>query len=261
MPPLLEAEVLNETVEELRGMQRHRATVMQSRIRQNNRLAAVVAGFRGYHSGMKEKEREEKFEEARKEITQIMDGDTESDLAPLVKAHMEGIAPLVSLQRTIEKSMLANAKKLPVHAWVEHIDRRGFGVLSLAIVVGEAGNLSNYANPGKVWKRFGCAPHEFGGKNFMGATWKSGKDGKLPGEEWEKFGYSPRRRSIAYLIGEGLIKQNASGPYRARYDFTKDLFQKSHPDYPKQRCHRHGMLLATKMLLRDLWIEWHQKTT
>ena len=87
-------------------------------------------------------------------------------------------------------------------------------------------------------------------------------------------GYSPRRRSIAYLIGEGLVKQNfvsggqgdgrlesesgSAGPYRSRYDQKKAEFAEKHPDYKPLRCHLHGMLLATKLLLKNLWIEWRR---
>ena len=107
----------------------------------------------------------------------------------------------------------------------------------------------------------------------MGATWRSGKHGKLPASEWETFGYSPRRRSIAFLIGEGIVKQNTvgdggsgerpvvtdigrAGPYRQRYDAAKVTFAAGHPDYSKLRVHRHAMLVATKLLLKNLWIEW-----
>jgi len=112
----------------------------------------------------------------------------------------------------------------------------------------------------------------------MGATWRGHSNGKrgekLHASDWEEFGYSPRRRSIAFLIGEGIVIQNwigtngdveletddrCTGPYRTRYDETKARIQELHPDYSKMRCHRHGMLLATKLLLKNLWIEWNQQ--
>jgi hypothetical protein len=152
-------------------------------------------------------------------------------------------------------------------------------LLFLAIVVGECGDLANYANPAKLWRRMGCSPWVFNGKTLMGATWKSGKEGKLPASEWELFGYSPRRRSISYLIGEGILRQNGSqearkayeiggvsyparlarlcGPYRARYDYAKNACAENHPDYKPLRCHLHGMLLGTKLLIKNLWIEWN----
>jgi hypothetical protein len=81
--------------------------------------------------------------------------------------------------------------------------------------------------------------------------------------DWSEFGYSPRRRSIAYIVGEGIIKQNKDadgnpGPYRRRYDVKKAELAERFPDYGEVRCHNHGHLLCTKLLLKNLWIEWCQ---
>lgn len=141
--------------------------------------------------------------------------------------------------------------------WVEMPEQRGFGIESLATIIGETGDLGNYPNPGNLWARMGCAPFQSNGKAFMGATWKAGKEGKLSGEEWTQFGYSPRRRSVAYVIGENLVKQNATGPYRARYNGAKAAAAESHTDWKPLRCHRHAMLLATKLLLKNLCRERH----
>jgi hypothetical protein len=122
---------------------------------------------------------------------------------------------------------------------------------SLGTIIGETGDLSLYANPAKVWKRLGLAP--FNGK--MPSTWRSGKEGKLSSEEWSAIGYSPRRRSVMYVIGESLVKQN-DGDYRKRYDEAKAAIAAAHPDYSKGRCHNHGMLLCVKRLVRDLWKQW-----
>lgn len=263
---------------ELQALQRQRAVILKSRNMQANRLQAVIAGTLGYSSSMPEKERRKKFDEATALINRIKAGEQSHSFARIVLATLEGIKAFNGLKASLEKEMVKLAGKLPVAAWVKAPEQRGFGLLFLAIVIGETGDLANYANPAKVWKRLGCAPHTFDGKTKMGATWKSGKEGKLPALEWEQFGYSPRRRSIAYLIGEGLQKQNfvkpdgagettnepearfiAPGPYRARYDQAKATFQATHPDYKPLRCHLHGMLLAAKLLLKNLWIEWNDR--
>jgi len=136
----------------------------------------------------------------------------------------------------------------------------------------------------------GCAPFESGGVMRMGARWKSAKP-SLSAAEWEEFGYCPRRRSIAFVFGENLVKQNTiagdvnfetaaasasvgnggrggeatdetetreAGPSRLRYDQTKAAKMALEDDeWPKIRCHRHGMLLAVKLLLRELWKTWN----
>jgi hypothetical protein len=252
---------------ELQTLQRNRAVVLKSRNMQANRLQALVAGeCCGYSSSMKEKDRLAAFQKAAKLIKEIdAGGNVQSRINGVVKVTLVGINAFNDMKDSLEKEMVACAKKLPIFDWVQKPEQRGFGPLFLAIVIGETGDLCNYANPAKVWRRLGCAPWAFNGKTLMGATWRSGREGKLPAEEWEAFGYSPRRRSISYLIGEGIVKLNGlvegsarpCGPYRTRYDCAKALIKSKHPDYSDLRCHRHGMLLATKMLLKNLWWEWN----
>src|ERR1051325_5769203 len=205
---------------ELQRLQRKRAIVIKSRVMQSNRLQAVVAGTLGYSAGMPEAERCKKMFEAGALIKAVVQGTGESELASIILCTQAGIGAFDTEQAKLEKAMKKAAQRLPVAKWVEQEEQRGFGLLFLAIVIGETGDLARYANPAKVWRRMGCAPWQFDGKTLMGATWRGGKEGKLPAAEWEAFGYSPRRRSIAYLIGEGAVKQNKS-VYRARYDEGK----------------------------------------
>ena len=127
----------------------------------------------------------------------------------------------------------------------------------------------------------------------MGAQWKRSKPG-LSASEWEEYGYCPRRRSVAFVFGENLVKLNfvsgdsngetesvnaadesyseaegtgvrigetepdVAGPYRLQYDTVKAAkLALEDPDWPKLRCHRHAMLLAVKLLMRELWKAWN----
>lgn len=276
-----------QVCDQLRELQRQRICNLKSRIMICNRLVATVATASGYNAGMEEKERLDRFKQASETIAAVLEGEYENHAcAGIIQATGVAIDGFDRMVKGYEKAMVKLAKQLPSAAWVAEPAQRGFGILSLAIIVGECGDLDNYANPAKVWRRMGCAPYQSDGKTLMPATWRGGKEGKLSAEEWEDVGYSPRRRSIAFLIGEGLCKQNggdrrddtdtgaaangnggtdepqgetekaAVGPYRLRYDETKAKVQREHPDYPKLRCHRHGMLLATKLLLKNLWIDW-----
>lgn len=272
-----------QIVAELKLLQRQRAIVLKSRNMQANRLQAIVAGTLGYYARMPENERKRKFQEAATLIKEVAEGSAECDMKAIIQTTLIGIDAFNKLKNECERKMVLYAKHLPVAAWVDHKDQRGFGPLFLAIVVGESGDLANYANPGKLWRRLSCAPWTFDAQTLMGATWRSGKQGKLPAEAWEAYGYSPRRRSITFLIGEGIVKQNGSGPYRQRYDDAKMQAEKAHPEWTEcvcegtgknkaggkcigcggrgrklLRCHRHAMLLATKLLLKNLWVEWTQ---
>ena len=51
------------------------------------------------------------------------------------------------------------------------------------------------------------------------------------------------------------------GPYRKEYEEARAALKLLHPndpDYPDLRCHRHGMLLATKLFLANLWCVWRE---
>lgn len=269
---------------ELQTLQRRRAWFLKSRNMISNRLQASVAGTIGYNNDMTEADRKKKFVEASALIKQVVAGEVASDVHVIVTTTMVAIDAFNREKDSLEKAMRALAKQLPIAKWVEEDDQRGFGILFLAIVIGETGDLHNYENPAKVWRRLGCAPYTKNGETLMGATWRGrgkSKGNKLHAADWEEFGYSPRRRSISYLIGEGIVKQNGNGPYRARYNYTKTKAGEDHPEWlqcPKcegtgrkgkakcsnckgsgevwMRCHRHGMLLATKLLLKNLWLEW-----
>lgn len=247
---------VSEICDLLHEWQRERSVIIKSRIMLSNRLTAIVAGQNGYKSKMDESERVKLFDEARKLVKRVAAGEENHKSKSIIDIHYLGIKAFLDKESHLEKPMRTAAGELPVAAWASQ--QRGFGLLSLAIVVGEAGNLSNYSTVGKLWKRFGCAPYSYDGETKMGATWRGGREGKLPAEEWEAFGYSPRRRSIAYVIGENLVKLN-KGEYRQRYETAKADAAVRHPDWIKMRCHRHGMLLATKRLLRNLWCEWNSK--
>ncbi len=280
-PPTTEVATASERLQHL---QRQRAWFIKSRIMVANRLQATVAGTIGYSAGMPEKERLAVFRQAAETIKKIVAGEVESDVGILVLTTMPAINAYEVQTKAIDKLMLQAVKTLPIVDWVEMPDQRGFGLQMLSILIGETGDLNNYVNPAKVWRRMGCAPYTHDDKSMMGKTWRSGTKGKLPAAEWEKFGYSPRRRSIAYLIGEGLLKQNGHGPYRKRYLEAKVNAYKRHPETTKdwnwrecdkcgttdavvcQTCggigvtcghaHNHGMLLMTKRLMFNLWMTW-----
>jgi hypothetical protein len=144
----------------------------------------------------------------------------------------------------IESQLVKLAKQLPVAEWV--IGTHGVGIASLAAIVGEAGDLSNYSNPGKLWKRFGL--HVAKGK--APSTWR--KQGGLTAEEWVREGYKLERRAIAYCIGESFVK--VAGPYRDLY------LQRKEYETPrvetKMHAHLRAMRYVTKRFFRELWKAW-----
>lgn len=328
-------QFLADTYSELQNLQRQRAALIKFRVMNENRLCAMVAGSLGYSTNLKESERRKLFTQAAAVVKAVAKGKSDHPFANIIKLVMAGVADIDVAIKDIGKQMETAAAKLPVAAWIKQPEQRGLSLGYLGVIIGETGDLSNYANPGKVWRRLGCAPWQFNGETRMGATWK-GK--KLPAEEWTKFGYSSRRRSVAWLIGTNMVKQNfldrigfeaemenvedaaetthvtegcfgrrksagvrvganeestangivgdpgfvtdvagadeldvgdynvetdsrcarIPGPYRLRYDEAKVTFKERHPDAKPAHCANHAMLLATKLVLKNLWIEWHK---
>lgn len=160
---------------------------------------------------------------------------------------------LKSNRLVLEKQLRDLAMKLPVWEWAEKI--RGFGALGLAQIVGEAGDLSKYANPGKLWKRMGCGMVE-------------GKDGwerqrRVKGAEALKHGYSPQRRAVLYCIGDALVKVGTD--YRELYLKQKLYYaenrvyesgEKAGQPWSKGHCHNAAQRYMEKRLLRELWKAW-----
>lgn len=163
----------------------------------------------------------------------------------------------------VEREMQKAAKAHPVYQkLVEPIN--GFGALGFAQIIGEAGDLSNYSNPAKLWKRMGLG--------LVGNV-RQGK--RTDAAEALAHGYSPRRRSVMFVIGDSLLKRQ--NEYKVLYDARKqyeiekaqaaglevrpakkgDPFdQDAHGFRSMMKIHRRSCRYVEKRLLRDLWRAW-----
>ena len=162
-------------------------------------------------------------------------------------------------RKATEKQMAKRAKALPVYPWVEGV--RGLGALGLAMIVGEAGNLSDYATVSKLWKRLGLA------------VVNGERQQRKPGAEALLHGYSPSRRAVIYALGESLIQ--AKGAYadllRARKEREREKAAEEglivapaakipagkHAQYRSDgHVHNRAKRYMEKRLIRDLWVAW-----
>ncbi|WBU27510.1 hypothetical protein OOZ54_12480 [Rhodopseudomonas palustris] len=164
------------------------------------------------------------------------------------------------------------AMQLPVwKSFGEQI--RGFSATFLGTIIGEAGDLSNYPDHSKLWKRMGLAPFVKDGLAMSGAGWR--KHGGLTKDEWSTFGYSPVKRSRMFVIGDVLLKCNGTGRYRTAYLARKDYeiakaeaaglqvlpagkIPKGRRDefVSQAQVHARAKYYMEKRLLRDLWQAW-----
>lgn len=152
--------------------------------------------------------------------------------------------PLHKAVKEREKRIVAIAETLPAAEWVK--DTRGFGLLGFGLIIAEAGDLNGYANPGKLWKRFGLAV--FDGK----------AQGRRSGDEGIRQGFAPRRRALMWNIGDALVKQGRD--YRIVYLERKEYEAERNPEATKMQHHKRAQRYMEKRLLRDLWNEWRRAT-
>lgn len=230
--------------------------------KQTNAAKALVRRALGYSAGDEEESRAKHAARATRIVTAALAGRPQKvedaaigeALAFDLSVIADGLKPFADARHGIELAMERIARKLPVHEWQKGIV--GFGERALAVIIGEAGNLSGYPKKGHLWKRLGLAPFE--GKAL--STWR--REGGLTAEDWTEAGYSPRRRAEIYaLVSEPLFKHQTArqGPYRAVYDRRRALTALTHPDWTPIHSHMDGLRIMTKALIRDLWREWNRR--
>lgn len=179
----------------------------------------------------------------------------------------ECLLPGQKARKEIEKEMVKLVKTLPAHEWQKTIF--GFGDLALAVVIGEAGNLSNYDHPDKLKKRLGLAPHQ--GKAF--STWR--REGGLSADEWSEAGYSPRRLGQVFSVLEPMFRQQAewaekeqkdgtirpmrpAGHYGLIYYSRRERTATTHSDWTPKHSHNDGLRVMFQAVITDLWSEWRR---
>lgn len=249
------------TISTIRELQSQRIATVKMQMRIDNQCRALIRRAMGWRMDLPEKERE-KLNKSSGELVKAIQKSEAIDpeyavvadkLRSFIVASRESRRPFDAHRKNVEKAMEKSAASLPVWPWVESI--RGFGALGLAIIVGESGDLSNYSNPGKLWKRLGLAVIE-------GKSQRKSIDVAQAAIQ----GYNPRRRSAMWTITDALLK--SAGPYRDLYQQRRLYEVQQHPEFDKgidpktgkQRvtihCHRRATRYAEKRLVRNLWRAW-----
>lgn len=169
--------------------------------------------------------------------------------------------PWEVLEAAQQKVMSSHAKQLPGYGWTKTV--RGFGItssLSFARIIGETGDLSNYATVSRVWKRMGLAVIE-------GERQRKKTDATLAALH----GYVPSRRSLMYVIGESLVKgqlrkageddegSTAIGPYGQAYLDARAKYRERE-GWTKAHAHNAAKRVMEKELLKHLWLAWRADT-
>lgn len=170
-------------------------------------------------------------------------------VAPFVLTLAKAREPIDEYRSMVERSMTSMVRMTSNSGFWSYVDSvRGLGDLSVAIIIGEAGDLAGYSNPGKLWKRFGLAV-------FSGVAQGRKAEG-MTAQDWVERGYAPSRRSAMWVIGDCIIKSNRDGEYRKVYIERKAYEAERDPAMSKMHAHRRAQRYMEKRLLRDLWQAW-----
>jgi hypothetical protein len=232
-----------EILDAIRAAHRERCFAMEQRKRIDLALGAFLRLMLGWRKDLPDSARKAIAAQA----VAIIDG-ADSDWSEIIEASAAARKPFETIEKRCVKQMEKLAQQLPVWSFVEPV--RGFGAASLAVIVAEAGDLSEYSSEAKLWKRMGLA--------VLDGVRQGGLGKNAGADAWIEHGYSPQRRSRMWNIGDTLIKGNREGKYRTAYLRRKEYELSREPEMPKIKAHRRAQRYMEKRLLRDLWRAWRR---
>lgn len=243
--PIPFVSALDEAIAHIRYWHRQRVFAMEQRKRLDLAAGSFLRLMLGWSRDLPEKERAA----IAKRVSEIVDDPAGTEWEAVVAASVAARAPFASIEARAVKEMSRLAETLPV--WSAFGDGvRGFGAASLAVIVAEAGDISLYANPGKLWKRMGLA--------VMGDVRQGGLPKNASAEAWIEHGYNRQRRSRMWNIGDALIKGNRDGQYRTIYLARKEYELARDPEMKPIKAHRRAQRYMEKRLLKNLWQAWRR---
>jgi hypothetical protein len=201
-------------------LQRQRVFCIKSQSRNDRSMESFIATLLGFKASppdgadaaatkAHDAGRKKLFAQAKRIRTEIENGGPNFDCSEW-GPQVEGIASMIlrsaearaswDIHRDgVEKKMKDLARTLP--GWLFVQSTRGISELGLAVIVGEAGDLGDYANPAKLWKRFGLAIKD--GRRQGSVPPNLSKEARAAA--WTERGYVGRRRAEIYVFCDDLL--------------------------------------------------------
>jgi hypothetical protein len=262
----------------LKEMQVLRKFVIKTQIRITNSATALAARMCGYEATDDEASREKQWRRADGIVSRALVGkpplDDDKAVVLAIGEELEmvkfALKPIEHRLDIIKREMARQAACLSLGNFVDAT--HGFNLLGLAVIVGEAGNLSNYSTVRKLWRRLGYGMAQ-GHEDKAYSTWRF--SGGLSKDDWIKAGYSPQRLAEIYgVVTVPLMMHKKKNKYGAVYDARRARTLVTHPEWWVDKngktkltkdgvpCSKHGdedaKRVATKVFMADLWSEWRQ---
>ncbi len=271
---------IDKTCGILKDWQVLRKFIIKVEVENTNRMNALVARYCGYDPTAEDAEK--LWTRAGNIVKCVISGKSQADdddqniadrLQGELGAFKVGVGAYLIRRKEIEDAMMSAALTLPAASIIENT--AGFNATGLAVIVGEAGNLSNYSSVRKLWRRLGLGMAQ-GHESKAYSTWR--KEGGLSAEDWTIAGYSPTRLAQIYgVISVPLAMHKKKNKYGEIYDKRRAHTKVTHPEWyvdkkGKAKVNAKGepssahaandaIRIITKAFLFDLWKCWNQSMT
>ena len=265
LPPQTGHRDSDDIVSDIRAAHRQRRFAMKIQQKLDRALESFIRiNATDWSPDMDEEDRD-KINKQVKQLIKDVRAAKSTQFAEVVATSDAARLPADKLRKTNETKMEQLAARLPVAAWCDGVF--GFGMLGLATIVAEAGDLSNYPNVGKLWKRLGYAPYD----GLAGSTWKreSWRTRALTKEEWIANPFSGARYALifqnatwlrnAQWIGKDKTEDGVGKPdghYGEIYAARRARTKITHPDWSDGHADKDAIRIMMKQFLCDLWVAW-----
>jgi hypothetical protein len=257
---------MNNVVEAIKGHHRRRRYAMKVQQKIDRALESFIRiNATKWTYDAAEADREKFNREVAKIIASARKGDGDKLIVELVQKTDRGREPFDAIRKAAESAMEKLTEHLPVAEWIKGV--RGAGALGLATIVAEAGDLANYPNPAKLWKRLGFAPYD----GHAGSSWKrqTWRPRTLTAEEWIANPFSGERYALMHQIIVWLVNAQwigkaktesgegePNGPYGEIYAARRKHTMQTHPDWTDGHRRMDALRVTMKAFLKDLHVEW-----
>lgn len=208
LPPNARAPHL-AVIDTIRALHRKARWALKQRVKLDNGLLAYIRVSLGWSPDMTEAEHTKVSARARAIVAAVeanKPAGTDGELfAGLIMTNAQSRDPLKKMEDDAVKDMEKWVRMLPGYGFVKAT--KGFGDASFARIVGEAGDIGSYANPGKLYKRMGVAV--FDGRR-QGAPEHTSDKAEMD-QRWIAHGYNRRRRSESWNAVSSMFKHQWRG--------------------------------------------------
>lgn len=254
------AAALGDLCGQLMSLQRDRRFAIRQQVRCDNATSAYVRTRLGFNPDLDEATRKRLRTRATALKRAIEAG------KPLPEEPPTGVTPVVlngvrsravwdEMREEVEKEMVRLAARTPGAGFVARTP--GLSLKGLAVIVGEAGDLSDYPKKGHLHSRLGLAVRD-------GVRQGALPKGLTPAERtemWKERAYNPARRAEVYaFLDDAFFRAQRAGTYYRDYydkkkaEYLEREWTKAHADAAARRA-------MSKVLVRDLWKAWRAEVT